>query len=50
MKKFAVILLVTIILASLFGCSSSNIRYEYQGDYKNDPNLQQDVDRDRHKY
>jgi hypothetical protein len=46
MKKIALILLAAIILASLFGCSNSSIRYEYQGDYKHDPDLKQDIDRD----
>jgi len=50
MKKLAVILLTTIIFASLSGCNNSNIRYSYQGDYEHDPDLKQDVDRERQKY
>jgi hypothetical protein len=50
MKKLAVILLAIIIFASAFGCADSTIKYGYQGDYLNDPDLKQDIERDRHAH
>jgi hypothetical protein len=47
MKKIAIILVAAIILASVIGCANSNIKYGYEGDYKHDPLLRQDIERDR---